>query len=156
MTQGLRIPIAWPHDGSTHDKGSGLSLASQYKAYNANMLPKHATNRDGSLSVEPALEEMRAAWYANTMTIAPHCAELIEELRHYHRDERFKIVRQREDLISALRYAYMMRRSGKLRSECDGIGGSGLPFAGRHADRSGAMQVAKNVDFDLWTGRAYE
>src|SRR5262249_14615829 len=42
MTQGLRVPIAWPHDGSQHDKGSGLSLAAQYKAYNANMLPKHA------------------------------------------------------------------------------------------------------------------
>jgi phage terminase large subunit-like protein len=157
MTQGLRVPVAWPHDGSTHDKGSGLPLAGQYKAYNANMLPRHAVNHGTNhFNVEPALEELRAAWYAGTMTIAPHNAELIEELRHYHRDENFKIVKQRDDLISALRYAYMMRRSGKARSECDGIGGSGLPFAGQRADRSREQQVARNTDFDVFTGAAYE
>ena len=31
MTGGLRIPIAWPHDGNVHDKGSGLGLAVQYQ-----------------------------------------------------------------------------------------------------------------------------
>jgi phage terminase large subunit-like protein len=130
MTQGLRVPIAWPHDGSVHDKGSGLPLAGQYKAYNANMLPRHAINHGTHhFNVEPALEELRAAWYGGTITIAPHNAELIEELRHYHRDADFKIVKERDDLVSALRYAYMMRRKGKLRSECDGIGGSGLPYA---------------------------
>jgi phage terminase large subunit-like protein len=151
MTRGLRIPIAWPHDGSVHDKGSGLPLAGQYKSFNANMLPKFATNHGTNhFNIEPALEELRASWYAGTMTIAPHNAELIEELRHYHRDENFKIVKQRDDLISALRYAYMMRRSGKLRSECDGIGGSGLPFAGQRADRSHQPQLASGIDFDLW------
>jgi hypothetical protein len=61
MTQGLRIPVAWPHDGATHDKGSGLSLAGQYKGFGANMLPKHATNHGTShYNVEPAL----AARYA--------------------------------------------------------------------------------------------
>jgi hypothetical protein len=29
MSRGLRIPIAWPHDGNQHDKGSGLPLAMQ-------------------------------------------------------------------------------------------------------------------------------
>jgi phage terminase large subunit-like protein len=151
MTRGLRVPIAWPHDGSVHDKGSGLPLAGQYKSFNANMLSKFATNHGTNhFNIEPALEELRAAWYAGTMTIAPHNAELIEELRHYHRNEDFKIVKERDDLISALRYAYMMRRSGKLRSECDGIGGSGLPFAGQRADRSREPQLATGIDFDLW------
>jgi phage terminase large subunit-like protein len=60
MTQGLRIPVAWPHDGSTHDKGSGLSLAGQYKNFGANMLQRHAVNYGTSQNhVEPALEEMR-------------------------------------------------------------------------------------------------
>jgi hypothetical protein len=27
MCRGLRIPIAWPHDGLTHEKGSGIALA---------------------------------------------------------------------------------------------------------------------------------
>lgn len=35
MTRGLRVPIAWPHDGNQHDKGSGLSLFHQYKSFGA-------------------------------------------------------------------------------------------------------------------------
>jgi hypothetical protein len=34
-------------------------------------------------------------------------------MRHYHRNEDFKIVKQRDDLISAFRYAVMMKRNGK-------------------------------------------
>ena len=157
MTQGLRIPIAWPHDGSTHDKGSGLPLAGQYKGFGANMLPRHAINHGTThYNVEPALEEMRQLMYEGKLTIAPHNSELIEELRHYHRDENFKIVKQRDDLVSALRYAVMMRRSGKPRSECDGVGFGNMPFAGQRADGRGQSQLAKNVDFDPWTGRAFE
>jgi phage terminase large subunit-like protein len=31
MCRGLRIPIAWPHDGYTHEKGSGMALADVYR-----------------------------------------------------------------------------------------------------------------------------
>jgi phage terminase large subunit-like protein len=156
MTEGLRIPVAWPHDGSTHDKGSGLSLAGQYKNFGANMLQRHAVNHGSNMNnVEPALEEMRQLMYESKLTIAPHNSELIEELRHYHRDENFKIVKQRDDLISAMRYAIMMRRSGKPRSECDGVGFGNMPFAGQRADGRGQSQLARNVDFDVFTGRAF-
>ena len=37
----------------------------------------------------------------------------LEEMRNYHRDEDFKIVKQRDDLVSALRYGIMMRRGGE-------------------------------------------
>jgi hypothetical protein len=93
---------------------------------------------------------MRQLMYEGKLTIAPHNSELIEELRHYHRDENFKIVKQRDD-----RYAIMMRRSGKPRSQCDGVGFGNMPFAGQRADRSLEQQVAKNVDFDVFTGRAF-
>src|SRR5262249_1998915 len=86
MTRGLRVPIAWPHDGNQHDKGSGLGLAQQYKNFGANMMRTHAVNHStGTNHVEPALEEMRQLWYEGRLTIAPHNVELIEELRHYHR-----------------------------------------------------------------------
>ena len=154
MTQGLRIPIAWPHDGSVHDKGSGLPLAGQYKNYGAAMLPKWAINHGTThFNVEPGLEEIRQAMYTAALTIAPHNSELIEELRHYHRDENYKIVKQRDDMVSALRYAVMMRRSGKPRDECDGVGFGSMPFAGQRADRSRDAQLARGLDFDLWTGR---
>jgi hypothetical protein len=91
-----------------------LPLAGQYRNFGAAMLPRHAVNHGTNHNnVEPALEEMRQLMYEGKLTIAPHNSELIEELRHYHRDENFKIVKQRDDLVSALRYAVMMRRSGK-------------------------------------------
>lgn len=148
MTKGLRIPIAWPHDGSTHDKGSGLSLASQYKGFGANMMASHAVNHGTKQnSIEPALAEMREIMFTGKLTIAGHNHELLEELRHYHRDQNFKIVKQRDDLVSALRYAVMMRRKGKPLSECDGIGYGGLPYAGQRRANSGP-QIAQGVDFD--------
>jgi hypothetical protein len=50
MTRGLRIPIAFPHDGHTHDKGSGLPLAAQYKGFGANMMATHAINHGTKMS----------------------------------------------------------------------------------------------------------
>jgi hypothetical protein len=102
---------------------------------------------------------MRELWYANKIIIAPHNAELIEEFRHYHRDENYKIVKQRDDLISALRYAIMMKRHGKQRSECDGIGFGNMPYAGQRRDSSAPAQFARGTpshpdgDFDVFTGR---
>jgi hypothetical protein len=36
--------------------------------------------------------------------------EVMDEVRQYHRDEKQKIVKVRDDLLDAIRYAYMMRR----------------------------------------------
>jgi hypothetical protein len=156
MTRGLRIPIAWPHDGAVHDKGSGLPLAQQYRGFGANMMPKHATNHGTqAFALEPALEEMREMMFAGRITIGGHNQELIEELRTYHRDEDYRIVKQRDDLVSALRYAVMMRRQGRTRSECDGVGFGNMPFAAQRRDRSGP-QIAHGMDFNLFaTGGDY-
>jgi len=157
MTGGLRVPVAWPHDGSQHDKGSGLPLAGQYRNFGANMMQGHAVNHGTKQNnIEPALEEMREAMFAGKITIASHNSELIEELRNYHRDEDFKIVKQRDDLISALRYAFMMRRQGKPRHECDGVGYGNLPYAAQRRDHSAEPTVAKNVNFDVFTGAAFD
>ena len=58
MCRGLRIPIAWPHDGLQHEKGSGIALADVYRRVGAPMLGKHAENKGGGYHVEPAVEEM--------------------------------------------------------------------------------------------------
>jgi hypothetical protein len=52
--------------------------------------------------------------------------------------------------VSALRYAVMMRRSGKSRSECDGIGFGNMPFAGQQRNRGGEPQMATGIDFELF------
>jgi hypothetical protein len=63
-------------------------------------------------------------------------------------------VKQRDDLVSAFRYAVMMRRSGRTRSECDGVGFGTMPFAGQRRERSGP-QLAKGLDFDLFNTTGY-
>ena len=49
-------------------------------------------------------------------------SELGEELLSYHRDENYKIVRLRDDLISAVRYAFMSRHKGRLLDACESYG----------------------------------
>jgi hypothetical protein len=159
MTRGLRVPVAWPHDGNQHDKGSGLPLSHQYKQFGANMLASHAVNHGTKTNtVEPALEEMRELMFGGKLAIAGHNNELLEEMRNYHRDEDFRIVKQRDDLISAARYAIMMRRSGKPLDDCEGVGFGSLPFAGQRSQRR-MTQFARGAsnhpdgDFNPWTGR---
>jgi Terminase RNaseH-like domain len=158
MTRGLRVPVAFPHDGHTHDKGSGLALSQQYKNYGCNMMSDHAKNfGTNNNSVEPALEEMREMMFGGKLTIAGHNHELLDEMLNYHRDEDFRIVKQRDDLISAKRYAIMMRRQGKPLTECDGIGYGNMPYARQHAERSGS-QFARGTaghpdgEFNVFTG----
>jgi phage terminase large subunit-like protein len=159
MTRGLRVPIAWPHDGAQHDKGSGLPLAQQYKNFGANMLASHAINHGTKTnSVEPALEEMRDLMYGGKLTIAGHLHELLDEMRNYHRNEDFKIIKQRDDLVSALRYAIMMRRQGKPLSDCEGVGYGNMPYAAQRAQRR-EPQFARGSaghpdgEFDVFTGQ---
>ena len=152
MTRGLRIPVAWPHDGAQHDKGSGLPLAKQYKNFGASMLNNHAVNHGTKTNaVEPALAEMRELMFGGKFTIAGHNHELLEEMQNYHRDEDFRIVKQRDDLVSAVRYGVMMRRNGKPLSECDGIGYGPMPFAGQR-NNNGDSRLARGIDFDVFTG----
>jgi phage terminase large subunit-like protein len=146
MTRGLRVPVAWPHDGNQHDKGSGLALSQQYKNFGAFMMAGHAVNHGtNGNAVEPALEEMREAMYSGKLTIAGHNHELLDEMRNYHRDEDFRIVKQRDDLISGLRYGIMMRRQGKPLTECEGIGHGNLPYAMRRPERSRGQQYARGT-----------
>jgi Terminase RNaseH-like domain len=160
MTRGLRVPVAWPHDGAQHDKGSGLQLAQQYKNFGANMWPSHAFNHGTKTnSVEPVLSEMREMMFGGKFTIAGHNHELLDEIRNYHRDEDFRIVKQRDDLVSAVRYAVMMRRHGKLLNECEGIGYGPLPYARQRPENNRATQFARGPpnhpegDMDVWTGQ---
>jgi phage terminase large subunit-like protein len=150
MTRGLRIPIAWPHDGNVHDKGSGLGLAQQYKQFGANMMSTHAKNHGTNDNrVEPGLQEIRELMFTGKLHIAGHNSEMIEQLRGYHRDQDFRVVKERDHLIDAMRYATMMRRQGRPRSECDGIGYGAMPFAGQRRERA-EPQMAKGLDFDLF------
>jgi phage terminase large subunit-like protein len=106
---GTWLPIAWPHDGLQHDKGSGVRLADQYRNEGLNMMPRKATFPDGSNGVEAGIMEMLDAMQTGRFKVARHLHEWWDEYRLYHREDG-KIVKEYDDLMSATRYAWMMRR----------------------------------------------
>ena len=61
------------------------------------------------VSVEAGVMEMLIAMKAGRFKVAKHLNDWWEEMRTYHRKEG-KIVREHDDLISAVRYAWVMRR----------------------------------------------
>lgn len=122
------IPCAWPHDGFQHDKGSGLALASQYQSQGLNMLPENAQWEEGGIGVEAGVAEMLDRMLTGRWKVFSTCLEWLEERRLYHRKDG-KIVKERDDVLSASRYALMMLRAAvtapKKRSDRPqyGVGG---------------------------------
>ncbi len=106
---GAWLPFAWPHDGLQHDKGSGNQLAAQYRAQGLALLPERATFDDGTNGVEAGLSDMLARMQTGRWKVFSTCTEWFEEFRLYHRKDG-RIVKERDDLISASRYALMMKR----------------------------------------------
>lgn len=107
------VPVAWPHDGNQHEKGGGQQLKLQYKAEGFSMLGEHATWPDGNYKVEPGIHEIRERMLDGKFKVFSTCPEFFEEFRMYHRDENGKVVAINDDVLSAVRYAYMMRRAAK-------------------------------------------
>jgi len=108
------IPCAWPHDGLQHDKGSGEQLASLYRAQGLNMLPEKAEWEDGGNGVEAGVADMLDRMFTGRWKVFSTCKHWLEERRLYHRKDG-KIVKERDDMISASRYALMMLRFAEVR-----------------------------------------
>ena len=103
------VPCAWPHDGLQHDKGSGEELARAYAKHGLSMLPDRATFEDGTNGVEAGVLEMLERMQTGRWKGLSTCGAWFGEFRLYHR-EGGRLVKVNDDLISASRYAYMMRR----------------------------------------------
>jgi phage terminase large subunit-like protein len=104
------VPTAWPLDGLQTEKGSGKQQKAYYTEAGFSLLPTHATWPDGSNGVEAGLYEIRDLMLKGKFKIFAGLRDLLDELLQYHRDERGHIVKTRDDLLDAMRYAYMMRR----------------------------------------------
>jgi hypothetical protein len=102
------LPWAWPHDGN-NDTAAGTNLATQYGDQGLDMLPERATFEDGSNGVEAGVMEMLDRMETGRFKVFSTVTEFFEEMRLYHRKDG-KIVKERDDLISATRYAMMMKR----------------------------------------------
>lgn len=107
---GKWIPVAWPHDGLQHDKGSGIELRHQYANHGLNMLSEKAEfGDDRGNGVEAGLMEMLERMQTGRWKVDKNLSEWWEEFRMYHRKDG-KVIKEREDLMSASRYGLMMLR----------------------------------------------
>jgi len=106
------IPTAWPHDGITRDKGSGVALKDQYRGHGLRMLKEHAHYPDERGNHrEPGVIEMYEYMRTGKLKVFTTLTQWFEEKRLYHRKDGV-IVALRDDIMSATRYAFMMRRYG--------------------------------------------
>lgn len=111
------LPWAWPHDGLQHDKGSGEALKEQYKAQGLNMLADKATHPpaqgepegSGGNGVEAGVLDMLDRMQTGRLKVFSNLNDWFQEFRMYHRKDG-KIVKLDDDLMSATRYANMMKR----------------------------------------------
>lgn len=110
------LPWAWPHDGLQHDKGSGEQLAKQYRDAGLMMLPMRATFEDGSNGLEAGVTEMLERMQTGRLRVFSHLADWFEEFNTYHRKDGL-IVKLADDLLSATRYAVMMRRHATVQAK---------------------------------------
>lgn len=110
---GQWLPWAWPHDG--HQSGGKFDakdqkhLSQMYKDHGLKMLTNHATFADGSNSVESGVQEILERMQTGRWKVFDHLNDYFEEFNLYHRKDGL-IVKLRDDIMSASRYAYMMRR----------------------------------------------
>lgn len=102
-------PVAWPHDGYKHDTMSGQQISTIYRSHGLMMLPEHATNIGGGYGLEAPIQELLEAMLAGRFKIFAHLQALFSEMSQYHR-KNGKINPIFDDGISAMRYAWMMRR----------------------------------------------
>jgi phage terminase large subunit-like protein len=107
---GKEVPVAWPHDGLQHDKGSGKQLAQIYREEGLEMISVHAQFADDrGFGLEAGVLEMIQRFHTGRLKVFRHLHEWFEEYREYHRKDGV-IVKERDDLMAATRYGMMMIR----------------------------------------------
>ncbi len=104
------VPVAWPHDGLQHEKGSGKQQKDYYEEEGFEMLFEHAKWESGGNSVEAGIVELYRMMDEGRFKVFSHLSDFFEEKLNYHRKEDGKIVKVGDDLLDAVRYAFMMRR----------------------------------------------
>ena len=108
------VPTAWPADGYQTEKRTGVQQRAGYEEDGWTMLDDHATWEESvnasATSVEHGIVELYKRLDLGKLKIFKHLEPLFDEFMQYHRDDHGKIVKVKDDLLDALRYAYMMRR----------------------------------------------
>lgn len=103
-------PVAWPHDMSSREKGTGKTGQLYYKQEGLNMCQEHAQYPDDRKNgLEDSIDDIRGRIETGRFKIFASCTQLIGEMQTYHRKNN-KPVDIKDDLIAAARYATMSLR----------------------------------------------
>jgi len=106
---GGEVPFAWPKDGAKRSELSGAPIAEEYRKRGLAMLAEHATHEEGGDSLGTGILLMQERLVQGRLRVARHLTDWFEEYRLYHRKGGL-VVAERDDLLSATRYALMMLR----------------------------------------------
>lgn len=104
------VPTAWPHDGQQTDKGTAKQQKAYYEDAGWVMLDSHATWPEGGNGLHVGITTIYNLIKSDKFRIFDHLSDTFEEFLQYHTDEKGDVVKVKDDIISAIRYAYMMRR----------------------------------------------
>lgn len=115
------VPIAWPHDGyQTREVNSkAYEKRDMFIEAGFEMLDTHATFEGGGVGVHVGIAQINNLFKTGQFRIFSNLHEVFEELRQYHtrrvgKDLKVEIVKVKDDLLDAIRYAYMMRREAVM------------------------------------------
>lgn len=103
------IPVVFPPDVDTTEKGSGKTVRMYYEDAGIRRTLDFK-NPDGTRSVEPGILELQERMMDGRFRVFSNCQQFVKERRLYHRDEKGRLVKQNDDLLDAVRYGVMMLR----------------------------------------------
>ncbi len=138
------VPVAWPHDGNVKDF-HGEEIVKLYRQHGLNMLGEHATFPSGGYSTEAGILDLDTAMREGRFFVNERFQDWFQEYRLYHRSEPKKdgdpptIVKSNDDIMSATRIVWMMRRFARqvplgskiVKPRRDGQGETIDPFTGK-------------------------
>jgi hypothetical protein len=108
------VPTAWPGDGLQHEKGSAKQQKDYYEESGFRMIKDHAQWEEGGNGVWAGIMELNNLMKSGRLKIVRTLVDLFEEIRQYHTKTgeggKVEIVKVKDDLLDAVRYAYMMKR----------------------------------------------
>lgn len=122
---GPELPVAWPHDGGRLDTQGNQTISQLYRGEGLRMFPEHATfppraGKPGGYQLQPGITEMLDRMRTGRWKVFESCPLWMEEFRLYHRRDG-EIVKKHDDLLSASRYAMMMRRIARPRRDLEKV-----------------------------------
>lgn len=108
---------SWPHDGLNSTAGAPEPLVKQYREQGLRMRLDPASYDDTRRNqVEAGLMDMLDRMLTGRFKVFRHLGDWFQEFRMYHRKDG-KVVKERDDLMSATRYGVMDLRFATARAE---------------------------------------